>query len=751
MVIQSTGQISLLDIQNEFGGDNPIHLSEYYNNGIYIEDIDELPLINNEISIGNFYSKKKTPTIIIVTYNDNTFLNSEDIYEYTDLGENYKIILLKYNINKVNLIDQTEYIINFNKKTKCDILIVGGGGSGGNNYGGGGGGGAVIYCKNKEIPGGIYSIKVGNGGNINENNGKPSEAFNVIANGGGSGGKYENNNRNDIRINHPDFYTEFTNVNEKTSNDYILDNWEINTNLYWYGNESITTALTTPEIMYSRSNSFQFGSRGNTNLEIIIKMDKLYYLSKILIYGVSYFSESSSIWYNNQRNPKDIEIHGLNSNDVWIMNISNVEGLNNSGVWYNNEQNPTICMINTVGIYYKAIKILILNNWGSNTIKFKALEFYERTDISPGIDGGSGGGAPFYSSNIGNSIITDNSSTDLFSNWNGSHYIYGGDGNIGNINEGGGGGGGASSNITNIKTNGNDGILINITSSNYYWGGGGGGFSKQNYNFPFGGNGGLGGGGGSAQKVNFEEIKINNPDFYTEFTNVNQKTNTNYMLDNWEINTNLYWYGNESITTALTTPEIMYSRSNSFQFGSRGNTNLEIIIKMDKLYYLSKILIYGVSYFSESSSIWYNNQRNPKDIEIDGLNSSDVWITNISSAEGLFNSGVQQNYTLISNPTICIINTVGINYKAIKIRIANNWDSDTIKFKGLEFYEKKIISSGIGGLGGINLGNDGSNDGNGGNGGANTGGGGGAGFTNTNSVPGNGGSGIVIIKTKINN
>jgi len=313
------------------------------------------------------------------------------------------------------------------------------------------------------------------------------------------------------------------------------------------------------------------------------------------------------------------------------------------------------------------------------------------------------------------------------------------------------GGGGAVRIITNIKTNGNDGILINITSSNYYWGGGGGGFSKQNYNFPFGGNGGLGGGGGSAQKVNFEEIKINNPDFYTEFTNVNQKTNTNYMLDNWEINTNLYWYGNESITTALTTPEIMYSRSSIFQFGSIGNTNLEIIIKMDKLYYLSKILIYGVSYMSVSSGIWYNNQRNPKDIEIDGLNSSDVWITNISSAEGLFNSGVQQNYTLISNPTICIINTVGINYKAIKIRIANNWDTNTIKFKGLEFYEKKIISSGIGGLGGINLGNDGSNDGNGGNGGANTGGGGGAGFTNTNSVPGNGGSGIVIIKTKINN
>jgi hypothetical protein len=32
MVIASTGQVSFIDIQNEFGGENPIGMDEYYQN-----------------------------------------------------------------------------------------------------------------------------------------------------------------------------------------------------------------------------------------------------------------------------------------------------------------------------------------------------------------------------------------------------------------------------------------------------------------------------------------------------------------------------------------------------------------------------------------------------------------------------------------------------------------------------------------------------------------------------------------------
>jgi len=44
MVIQSSGAISLSNIQTEFGGTNPISLSEYYNNSStgYIKNITDI-------------------------------------------------------------------------------------------------------------------------------------------------------------------------------------------------------------------------------------------------------------------------------------------------------------------------------------------------------------------------------------------------------------------------------------------------------------------------------------------------------------------------------------------------------------------------------------------------------------------------------------------------------------------------------------------------------------------------------------
>lgn len=36
MTLQTSGAISLLDIQNEFGGSSPTKISEYYRNGSYV-------------------------------------------------------------------------------------------------------------------------------------------------------------------------------------------------------------------------------------------------------------------------------------------------------------------------------------------------------------------------------------------------------------------------------------------------------------------------------------------------------------------------------------------------------------------------------------------------------------------------------------------------------------------------------------------------------------------------------------------
>ena len=61
--------------------------------------------------------------------------------------------------------DQTTHTITVAQNTICDILIVGGGGSGGEQFaGGGGGGGGLIYYST--ILNGTYSIKVGDGGKV---------------------------------------------------------------------------------------------------------------------------------------------------------------------------------------------------------------------------------------------------------------------------------------------------------------------------------------------------------------------------------------------------------------------------------------------------------------------------------------------------------------------------------------------------------------------------------------------------------
>ena len=99
--------------------------------------------------------------------------------------------------------NNTEYILNLEEDTLCDILIVGGGGSGG-NYGGGGGGGDALYFSGIKLKKNIkYNILVGNGGIGNSrlhsthgggysgnNSSLIGEGLNIIAGGGGGGGGY---------------------------------------------------------------------------------------------------------------------------------------------------------------------------------------------------------------------------------------------------------------------------------------------------------------------------------------------------------------------------------------------------------------------------------------------------------------------------------------------------------------------------------------------------------------------------------
>jgi len=96
---------------------------------------------------------------------------------------------------------QTSYTVNFTEETECDILIVGGGGGGGAGAdsgvpGGGGGAGGLIFLKNQIVSTGIYTIKIGKGGNNAIDNSESGQngynsSFSYLqtdAIGGGGGG-----------------------------------------------------------------------------------------------------------------------------------------------------------------------------------------------------------------------------------------------------------------------------------------------------------------------------------------------------------------------------------------------------------------------------------------------------------------------------------------------------------------------------------------------------------------------------------
>jgi hypothetical protein len=177
MVLQNTGPIKFTEIQTEFGGVNPISLSEYYSDSTYASNVPNIPTSYNRISLSMFYNTRM-PYIV---------------HRYTS-GTN---------------------TLTLTRNSICDILLVGGGGGGGNygTYttlstrqvgGGGGGGGGIVYQQNVRMNSGTYSIIIGTGGtavttanNSSTNGGNTlirfnsltytNNGINYIANGGGAG------------------------------------------------------------------------------------------------------------------------------------------------------------------------------------------------------------------------------------------------------------------------------------------------------------------------------------------------------------------------------------------------------------------------------------------------------------------------------------------------------------------------------------------------------------------------------------
>jgi hypothetical protein len=142
MALQSSGAISLSEIQTEFGGSNPISISEYYASGAYVAsgttgDNGAIPT-SGEISIGDFYGAAAV-TRVTITLTTSADTNGYNIFNNrggTYVAGQSDITLVNnaniYSTSGVALDTGTGWTAGDTITIDNNALIVGHGGDGGN-------------------------------------------------------------------------------------------------------------------------------------------------------------------------------------------------------------------------------------------------------------------------------------------------------------------------------------------------------------------------------------------------------------------------------------------------------------------------------------------------------------------------------------------------------------------------------------------------------------------------------------------
>lgn len=160
MALPESGPLSLSDIQAEFGGTNPIGLSEYYKGGAFVLNTDYAPNVptSGTISLSDFYGARRT-TLTTVTY--------------TTTGDNFAVMPATVVGNLIVTmtggagggggpdsqpgypgyggLTVTNAQIPVSAGDIVNAYVGGGGGPGGSGGGGGGGGGKIICTKLYEL------------------------------------------------------------------------------------------------------------------------------------------------------------------------------------------------------------------------------------------------------------------------------------------------------------------------------------------------------------------------------------------------------------------------------------------------------------------------------------------------------------------------------------------------------------------------------------------------------------------------
>jgi hypothetical protein len=161
MALPTSGPISLVDIQTEFGGPTPITLENYYRNGAYVLDTDYAPNVPTAgpIRLADFYGAKRT-SLTTVSFNN---VGSNFIILPATFSGNLSIVTMTGGGGGGGGPDSYPGRVGYAGLTITggnisagpgDVItayVGAGGGAGGSGGGGGGGGGKIICTKLYEL------------------------------------------------------------------------------------------------------------------------------------------------------------------------------------------------------------------------------------------------------------------------------------------------------------------------------------------------------------------------------------------------------------------------------------------------------------------------------------------------------------------------------------------------------------------------------------------------------------------------
>jgi len=157
MPLPTSGPISLRDIQDEFGGSQPLVITNYYKGGAYVLLTDYAPNVptSGTISLRDFYGARKT---------------TQTVLTFTDAGDNFFVLPSTFTGNLTiqsmtgggggggGSDDQPGHVgyagftvtggnISASPNSLVNAYVGAGGGPGGSGGGSGGGGGGSIICQ----------------------------------------------------------------------------------------------------------------------------------------------------------------------------------------------------------------------------------------------------------------------------------------------------------------------------------------------------------------------------------------------------------------------------------------------------------------------------------------------------------------------------------------------------------------------------------------------------------------------------